>query len=427
MRGAHLKQRFRGGSRMRSFILFLMVSAVIGNSAYADSAISVGNPQDFYRPFNTADIPVEKMQQWPYYKYVSAHWDQFVLTSTAKLGAATQPAKLASGEEIDLNSEFQDGQSYLENLLQSQTKGFLVLRENQVLAEFYDNGYNLGDTNLLQSSSKTYAGVITHKLVDAGQLELDAKVETILPDFEGTTIGAATVEQVLDMTSGANSLSDYHTLGSPGQLWEIEIGLQPGQAQGHVNAIKAEVKTAEPGEKWQYTDKNTDTLALIAEKVTGKPYAELMTELANEIGANDESSIVLTNDGTASPSYGISVSTRDYALFHQWMAQGKAPQSFYDSVTDVSKDLIQGAGLGQLFGSFGHDVTYGSQTYYIAEHNVLFSFGSFGQLGFSDLDSGIVVVNQQDWVTNGEVDKLEDTINRSLAIINALRTSSLIR
>ena len=58
---------------------------------------------------------------------------------------------------------------------------------------------------------------------------------------------------------------------------------------------------------------------------------------------------------------------------------------------------------------------------------MLFSFGSFGQLGFSDLDSGIVVVNQQDWVTNGEVDKLEDTINRSLAIINALRTSSLIR
>ena len=413
--------------KSRGFLWALMASTMVSSLSYADTAISVGNPQDFYRPFNIDDIPVEKMQQWPYYKYVSANWDHFVLTSTAKVSASTQPIKLTIGEEIDLNSEFTDGQSYLENLLQTQTKGFLVLKENQILAEFYDNGYGLGDTNLLQSSSKSYAGVITHKLIDAGQLTLDARIDTILPDFDATTIGAATVEQVLDMTSGANSLSDYHTPGSAGQLWEIEIGLQPGQAQGHVNSIRAEAKTAEPGEKWQYTDKNTDTLALVAEKVTGKPYAELLTELANEIGANEESSIVLTNDGTASPAYGISVSTRDYALFHQWIAQGKAPQSFYDSAMDISKNLIEEAGLGQIFASFGHSVTYGSQTYYIAEHNVLFSFGSFGQLGFSDMDNGVVVVNQQDWVTNGETDKLEGTINRSLAIINSLRTSYVIR
>jgi CubicO group peptidase (beta-lactamase class C family) len=406
---------------MKKILSALFISALISRVAYADSAVGVGNPQDFYRPFNVADIPVDKMQQWPYYKYVSANWDQFVLTSTAKVGAAAKPVRLTTGREINLNSEFKDGQSYIENLLQTQTKGFVVLKDNQVLAEFYDNGYNLGNSNLLQSASKTYAGVIIHKLVDAGKVKLDAKVETILPDFKGTTIGAATVGQLLDMTSGADSLSDYHTPGTPGQLWEIEIGLQPGNANGHVNAIKAAVKTAVPGEKWQYTDHNTDTLALIAEKVTGKKYAELLAELANEIGAQDVSSIVTTRDGTASPSYGISVSARDYALFHQWIAQGKAPKSFYASAMDTSKSLIQQAGLGELFSSFGHGVTYGSQTYYIPEHNVLFSFGSFGQLGFSDMESGIAVINQQDWVTNGEVDKLEDTINRSVSIINALR------
>lgn len=407
---------------MKKLLSIVVASALTSNVSYADSAVGEGNPQDFYRPFNVADIPVEKMQQWPYYKHVSANWDEFVLTSTANVSAAAQPADLTLGrEELDLNTDFEDGRSYLENLLQTQTKGFLVLKENEVLAEFYDNGYSLGDTNLLQSASKTYAGVITHKLVDAGLFTLDAKVETILPDFEGTTIGAATVEQVLDMTSGASSLSDYHTPGSAGQLWEIEIGLQPGEAKGHVKAIKAEVQTAEPGEKWQYTDKNTDTLALIAEKVTGKAYAELLAELANEIGAKDESSIVITRDGTASPAYGISASARDYALFHQWIAQGKAPKSFYESAMDTSNSLIQQAGLGELFTSYGHNVTYGSQTYYIAEHNVLFSFGSFGQLGFSDMDAGIVVVNQQDWVANGEVDKLEDTINRSVTIIKALR------
>lgn len=281
-------------------------------------------------------------------------------------------------------------------------------------------------TALLQSASKTYAGVITHILAEEGLFMLDAKVESILPDFAGTAIGDATVQQVLDMTSGAAPLSDYHTPGTPGQLWEVEIGLQPGEAKGHIAAIKAETKTAEPGEKWQYTDKNTDTLALIAEKVTGKPYAELLGALADEIGAVDSSSIVVTRDGTASPSYGISVSARDYALFHQWLARGKAPESFYGSVIDPSKGLIQKEGLGEVFAASGHEVTYGSQTYFIPEDNVIFSFGSFGQLGFSDLETGVVVVNQQDWVANGEVDKLADTIDRSLLVIRSLRQINTI-
>ena len=37
-----------------------------------------------------------------------------------------------------------------------------------------------------------------------------------------------------------------------------------------------------------------------------------------------DGAVALTSDGTVSPSYGISISARDYALFHQWIAQGKA-------------------------------------------------------------------------------------------------------
>jgi CubicO group peptidase (beta-lactamase class C family) len=409
---------------MKMTLTVLIASLLMGPIAFADSSIGIGNPQDFYRPIDVGDIPVEKMQHWPYYKYVSAHWDQFVLTSTARMNAAAKPAQLTPGTELDLNTRFKDGQSYLDNLVQTQTKGFVVLKDGELLAEFYDNGFNLGDRNLLQSASKTYAGVIIHQLIDSGEINLKTKIRKILPDFKDTAIGAATLEQVLDMTSGASPLSDYHTPGTPGQLWEIEIGLQPGESKGHVNAIKAEVATAKPGKRWQYTDKNTDTLALVAETVTGKKFAELLEDLVAEIGGQDESSIVLTRDGTASPSYGISVSARDYALFHQWIAQRKAPKSFYEAAMDTKKNLIQKEGLGQLFSSYGHEVSYGSQTYYIAEHDVLYSFGSFGQLGFSDMKTGVVVVNQQDWVANGEVDKLEDTINRSLAIIKTLRNSA---
>ncbi len=279
--------------------------------------------QDFYRGFGLDGITPENMQSWPYYKYVSARWPEYVLTSSQPIRPASNPARLEEGERFDLNGEFRIGKTYLQSLVDTQVKGFVVLRDNKVLAEFYDNGFNVGDANLLQSASKTFAGVVTHKLIDAGSLAAGAAVQSILAGFDGTTIGEATVQQVLDMTSGARTLLDFHTSGTPDQQWEIEIGLQPGTTTGHVESIKAAAKAAEPGTAWNYSDKNTDALALLAEHVTGQPYVELLNELFDDFGANDAGSIVITGDGTASPCYGISSTTRDYALFHQWIAQRK--------------------------------------------------------------------------------------------------------
>lgn len=40
-------------------------------------------------------------------------------------------------------------------------------------------------TQLLQSSSKTYAGIIASKLIDEGKLDPNATVESYLADFKG--------------------------------------------------------------------------------------------------------------------------------------------------------------------------------------------------------------------------------------------------
>ena len=45
------------------------------------------------------------------------------------------------------------------------------MRDNKILEEFYSNGFNLGDASLLQTAPKTYAGAITHGLIDHGDLD----------------------------------------------------------------------------------------------------------------------------------------------------------------------------------------------------------------------------------------------------------------
>jgi CubicO group peptidase (beta-lactamase class C family) len=392
--------------------------------ADAPSAFGSGfDVQDFYKPFTLGDITPENQQKWPYYKHVSAHWDEFALHGTAKISPSKNPAELKLAQDrLDLNTEYQGEKSFLDSMVDTQVKGFVVLKDNVILAEFYDNGFNVTNTNLLQSAAKTYAAILVHQLVDAGKIKLDAKVETILPEFKGTSMGVATVQQVLDHTSGMPQLLDFHTPGALGQLWEIEIGLQSGKPRGHRALITETKANKKPGEAWQYSDMNTDTLGLLAEKASGKKIPELLSDLYVTIGANHEGSIALTSDGTCSPSYGISTSARDYALFHQWIAQGKAPKSYYASVTDVKKSKF--SKTNPLANSTFPGVEYGSQSYYIAENDVIYSSGSFGQQGYSDLKTGLSIVFLSDWAVNWEVAKGNANRERAIAIINHLRLES---
>ena len=177
-----------------------------------------------------------------------------------------------------------------------------------------------------------------------------------------------------------------------------------------------------PGEVYNYNDKNTDLLAMLAEEVTGKHFNKLLSELFDDFGANSDGSIALTVDGTASPSYGISSTLRGYGRFHQWIAKGNAPKSFYASVGDVDKDLLGKTKTGAaMAATFGTPVSYGSQAWYLPEYDVIYTAGSYGQYGFSNRETGIAVVFMQDWEDNGVMEKLAEAIARALFVIKQLK------
>ena len=400
-------------------VLSMIIVAAYSLDASAETKVSLN---DFYRPFELSEITPKNMQSWPYYRYTSMNWDEYGIFGTVHIMASKSPAKLKiSGTPFDIEQEFREGQTFAESLTATQTKGFLILKDNVILGEFYDNGFSQDQTQLLQSSSKTYAGIIASKLIDEGKLDPDATVESYLADFKGSKMGPVKIQQVLDHQSGLLPAVDYHVPGGEAFMFEIEQGLKPGDPTGHRKAIINTKTLNAPGEVYNYNDKNTDLLAILAVEVTGKPFNKLLSELFNDFGATSNGSIALTVDGTASPSYGISCTLRDYALFHQWIAQGKAPKSYYRSTQNLDKDLLSKSEKGKgLAAAFGTSLVYGSQTWVLPEHKVVFSMGSYGQDGFSDLESGISVVFMQDWEDNGVTEKLVDTVARALFVIEKL-------
>ena len=88
---------------------------------------------------------------------------------------------------------------------------------------------------------------------------------------------------------------------------------------------------------------------------------------------------------------------------------------------DTSKTKFGENETGKLL---GEGITYGSQSYYLQEHDVLYSSGSFGQIGYSDMTTGVSVVFLQDWAVNAELEKYFESLDRALAIIYQLRAES---
>jgi hypothetical protein len=111
------------------------------------------------------------------------------------------------------------------------------------------------------------------------------------------------------------------------------------------------------------------------------------------------------------------MSARDYALFHQWIATGNAPASYYASALDQSKDQIT---QNELMKPFKND-SYGSQTYHMHDENFLISIGSFGQMGFSNMDTGISIVFLQAWSANAVAEKYLGNKRMATVIANLFR------
>ena len=404
-------------NRLKSTVLVALATSPLFNaSLMAESKVTLN---DFYRPFELSEITAKNMQTWPYYRYVSMNWDDYGLFGTVTVLASETPAKLSIAKNtFDIQQDIAENSTFVESLTATQTKGFMILKDNVILGEFYDNGFSQDQTHLLQSSSKTYAGIVASQLIDEGLLDPKAKVESYLSDFKGSKIGQATIQQVLDMQSGLLPATDYHVPGGEAFMFEAEQGLKKGETVGHRKAIiNTKVQNA-PGEVYTYNDKNTDLLAILAEGVTGKPFNKLLTEMFHAFGANSNGSIALTVDGTSSPSYGISCTLRDYALYHQWIAQGKAPKSFYASIKDIDKDLLAQSEKGKgMAAALGTPITYASQAWYLPEKKLILTIGSYGQIGFSDLATGTSIVFMQDWEDNGVAEKLVETVQRAEFIL----------
>jgi CubicO group peptidase (beta-lactamase class C family) len=160
---------------------------------------------------------------------------------------------------------------------------FLVAKDGQII---YENYSGFGDVRKktpitsktpihIASVSKVLTAAAILKLINAGEIELDQKVTTLLKGFPYPDV---TIKNLLSHRSGMRNYAyftddrkiwDNHKIMSNQDILNIMINKKIG--------LESKTNT-----RFQYCNTNYAMLALIIEKVTGKSYPEAMKSMIFE-------------------------------------------------------------------------------------------------------------------------------------------------
>jgi hypothetical protein len=230
---------------------------------------------------------------------------------------------LESIEKISFKSD--PGKVLLEDYLhQLHIGSMIVVHKGTIVYEKYFT-HLPEDKHSLQSVSKVITSALIMYLINDKKIDPAHPVEQYIPELKNTDWQGISVKDILNMRSGMDSSSiDFESgpFTNPkhrNYQMESALGLLPKKANTPEDAyqfIASLKKEKAPGIDPEYSNINTFVLGWLAENVTGKKYADLVTEFIwKPMGASSDAYMCLSNKGVPWPHGGISATLRDLARF----------------------------------------------------------------------------------------------------------------
>src|SRR5262245_6014640 len=182
--------------------------------------------------------------------------------------------------------------------------------------------------HILMSVSKSILGLIAGVLVGQGALNVSRLVTEVIPEIKTTAWAGATVMQLLDMQTGVAFNEDYLAASGPIVAYRKAAGwnpLQPGEQSKDLRSFFQELREVDGpyGGRFWYVSPNTDLLGWVIERISGKRYADVVSELLwQPMGAGNSAYITVDRLGAPRAVGGICATTRDLARVGQMLIEG---------------------------------------------------------------------------------------------------------
>ena len=195
------------------------------------------------------------------------------------------------------------------SLIGTKTNVFLVIKNDSIIYQYLSEGNTLAVRQPSFSMAKSFVGTLVGMSVDRSEIKsTDELVISYLPELakNDEMFKRLTIQHLLDMRSGFDFKERSFSPFS--QITRSYYGADLKKIVG-----KLKFKN-EPGKVFEYQSINTQVLAFILEKATGKGLQELMQErLWKPLGAESDALWSLDKDDNIKAFCCISATALDFA------------------------------------------------------------------------------------------------------------------
>lgn len=354
--------------------------------------------------FARSDVTLANWRSFPYSRW--AFQNVRDLVPSAEIRAARPERETALGSEAFLSTRIDtgvEGASTVKEFLDyAQTDGFVVMRDGRVVAEHYAPHSDVNAKHIIFSISKSMTAIISGILEHQGVIDPDKLVSHYLPEAGGSAYGTCSYRDVLDMRVSLDFEEAYlDPLGAFARYRRSTLWNPPDPSAATetlASFLLTLPKAARPhGGPFFYASPNSDLLGLVIERVTGRRFADLMSELLwQPMGAKNDAYITVDAIGTPRTAGGISMTARDLARVGELLRTGGAangrqivPESWIADMTTAGDHEAWIAGLNTML-SNGR---YRSQWYQTGDADGAYcGIGIHGQWLYVDPSTKTVIV-----------------------------------
>lgn len=356
--------------------------------------------------FGWGDVTLENWMTAPYNRVAFQRVGELI--SSAIVSAGADPWRWPGASEAPAGP-VPDLAAVLD---ETDTDAFVVLRSGRVEIEEYRHGMTPDARHLCMSVSKSVAGTLAGVLVARGELDPDAQVTDLVPEFAGTGMAGATVRHVLDMRTGTReeitTIEEQRAYYATAQ-WApaTETPVRDTDTRSHFWRFARE---REHGGAFGYRSTLTCVLALLMERTTGTRYPDLLAELLwQPMGAEHDAEITVDTAGNALADIGLSCTARDLARFGEMLRlDGRRGDRRVVPAAWIADILSPDHDQQEAFRPQGIDYLPVPDAYYRDQWWVArprnddrggawFALGIHGQLLYIDEDAELVVVKFSSW------------------------------
>lgn len=254
--------------------------------------------------------------------------------------------------------------SWSQSLAANYTDGIVVLHQGRIVFERYFGALKPEGQHIAMSVTKSVVGLLAATLIAEGALDEAAPVAALVPELKASAFGDATVRQLLDMSTALHYSEDYSNPEAEifAYVRAGNVVARPADYQGpesFYEFLQTVQKQGEHGRAFAYKTVNTDVLAWVAHRATGRSIGELLAQrLWAPMGAEQDAYFAVDSHGTEFAGGGLNLTLRDLARVGETMRNGGrfngrqiVPEAVVDDIRrSASPALFAHAGYALLPG-----------------------------------------------------------------------------